>query len=187
MRASAPITGQHTGRTRNQKLAQASSEERPVAKATRKPKLAKPKVQRSLHLVDIENLCGDGFPSIDRVHERLSAYAELAGLREGDFGFAAANRHLERRLCHELPSSLRWIPAGIGLDAADRALLSRIDVDFYARRYDRIVLGSGDGGFAEAVSSLVVAGLQVGVVACHGSLSNRLRSVASSVALIQAA
>ncbi len=151
------------------------------------PQRAGSKVQRSLHLVDVENLCGDGFPSIDKAHERLTAYVAIAGLKEGDLGFAAANRHLERRLSHELPSCLRWVPAGIGANAADRALLRRIDIDLYARRYDRIVLGSGDGGFTESVSALVAAGLEVQVVACHGSLSNRLREAATAVELIQAA
>jgi len=144
-------------------------------------------IRRTVHLVDVENLCGTGLPDTATAVDRMSLYADASGLKDGDFGFAAANKHVERRLSHDLPKGLRWILAGTGPDAADRALLECADLELYARRYDRVVIGSGDGAFAGMASALVDAGLEVEVVAAEGSVSSRLSNAASTVTLIPAA
>ena len=143
--------------------------------------------KRTLHLVDIENLCGDGFPDHDAAVSMLSSYSVAAKLGADDFGFASANRHLTKYLAYDLPETLRWVPGGIGPDAAEQALLDHTDSAFVARRYDRVVIGSGDHAFADLAASLVAAGREVVVVAVDGSLSRKLRGAASSVVLLPAA
>jgi hypothetical protein len=143
--------------------------------------------KRTLHLVDIENLCRDGFPDHDAAVSVLSSYTAAAELGSDDFGFASANRHLTKYLAYDLPDTLRWVPGGTGPDAAERALLEYADSSFVARRYDRVVIGSGDHAFADLANALVAAGREVVVVAVDGSLSRRLRSAASSVVLLPAA
>lgn len=140
--------------------------------------------ERTLHIVDVENLCGDGFPSRSAAVETLASYAAAARLKPGDFGFASANRHLVRELAHDLPMGIRWVPAGIGPEAADRALIDTTDVDFVARRYDRIVIGSGDHAFTELAGRLVAAGREVVAVAVDGSLSTSLREAVKTVVLM---
>jgi hypothetical protein len=143
--------------------------------------------KRTLHLVDIENLCQDGFPDRRAAVDVLVSYGVAAKLAAGDFGFASANRHLTNRLAYDLPDSLRWVPGGTGPDAAERALLEHTDLAFVARRYDRVVIGSGDHAFTELASELVAAGREVVVVAVDGSLSRKLRRAATSVVLLPAA
>lgn len=143
--------------------------------------------RRTLHVVDVENLCRDGFPSRRAAIEVLASYRAASGLRPGDFGFASANRHLTSQLAYDLPEGIRWVPGGTGPDAADRALLDHTDPDFVARRYDRIVIGSGDHAFTALASDLVAAGREVVVVATNGSLSRSLRSAVTSVVLLPAA
>jgi hypothetical protein len=143
--------------------------------------------QRTLHLVDIENLCGDGFPSHEAALSVLASYSVAAKLGADDFGFASANRHLTKYLAYDLPETLRWVPGGIGPDAAEQALLDQANSVFVARVYDRVVIGSGDHAFADLAASLVAAGREVVVVAVDGSLSLKLGSAASSVVLLPAA
>ena len=143
--------------------------------------------KRTLHLVDIENLCGDGFPDHDAAVSVLSSYIEAAKLGADDFGFASANRHLTKYLAYDLPDALRWVPGGTGPDAAERALLDHTDAGFVARRYDRVVIGSGDHAFADLACDLVAAGREVVVVAVDGSLSRKLSSAATAVVLLPVA
>lgn len=66
-----------------------------------------------------------------------------------------------------------------GRDGADAALLELIDdAKWVAARYGRVVIATGDGGFAEAVASLKAAGCTVVVIAPDTGLSKRMRLAA---------
>jgi uncharacterized LabA/DUF88 family protein len=60
-------------------------------------------------------------------------------------------------------------------------LLDVIETEEPARRYDTIVVASGDGIFAEPVGRLCQEGCAITVVARRGSLSRRLRLAAPDV------
>jgi uncharacterized LabA/DUF88 family protein len=62
-----------------------------------------------------------------------------------------------------------------GEDGADMMLLSLAEPDFVAGRYDRVVIGSGDGVFATLAHAVQERGVDVLVVARADGCSARLR------------
>ena len=68
-------------------------------------------------------------------------------------------------------------------DGADVALLDVLGEDL-ARRFDEVVLVSGDGIFTDAVASLTSQGVRVTVAAHECALSLQLRLVASELLLL---
>lgn len=61
-----------------------------------------------------------------------------------------------------------------GENGADLALLQVLEQESVAERYDRVVLGSGDGIFAYAAAGLQAVGVDVTVVSRSDALSRRL-------------
>jgi hypothetical protein len=130
--------------------------------------------RRTLHLVDIENLVGGTERSCMAIRQACSAYREAATVQRGDHAIVGAGPKLI------VSAGLAWPEArlalGFGVDGADHALLRSIaDLEWVASHYDRMVLGSGDGIFADALGSLRRLGIAVGVVAPVGRISARLR------------
>ena len=76
----------------------------------------------------------------------------------------------------------RSVP-GYGKDGADLALLEVLQEDV-ARRFDAVVVASGDGVFADLVMELTGRGVHVTVVAHECALSAQLRLAASEVVLL---
>lgn len=68
-------------------------------------------------------------------------------------------------------------------DGADVALLDVLDEDL-PRRFDEVLLVSGDGIFTDAVAALTQQGVKVTVAAHECSLSLQLRLVASELLLL---
>lgn len=136
---------------------------------------------RSYHIVDLENLCGAGLPTAPAATAALERYVAAAGMGGDDFGVVAVNRSTLRRLAFVLPRALRWVAAGTGPDAADTALLGAVDARLLARRFEHVVIGSGDGAFAPLAATLKAAGVDVVVVTWPGQLSAKLATAASRV------
>lgn len=135
---------------------------------------------RSFHLIDIENLAGDGLPAIDDAELWLRRYVAVSRWQPGDLTVIAANRWLGGRLCFAVPRALshRFVLAPAGRDAADRALMEAADAIDAAHRFDRVVLGSGDHYFAPLAEICRAAGTPFEVVAGKGKVSWRLRRLA---------
>lgn len=129
---------------------------------------------RTLHLVDIENLVGDPCATKATVLDALHRYLETSGHRDGDHVVIAANPGLMAGLAFELPVPCN-VHAARGADGADRVLLAQADPAFVASRYDRLVIGSGDGAFVPVALAVRDRGVPVVVVAHPRSLSSRLR------------
>lgn len=68
---------------------------------------------------------------------------------------------------------------GCGVDGADHALLDVLNNENIARRFDEVVLVSGDGIFTEVVATLGGHGVEVMVVAHQVSLAKRLKLAAT--------
>src|SRR5689334_3314319 len=102
---------------------------------------------RTLHLVDIENLVGDPKAPAAIVLDVLDRYLHLAGYRDGDHVVIAANPGLMARVAFDLPVPCN-VHAARGENGADLALLAQVEPSRVAARYDRLVIGSGDGAFA---------------------------------------
>jgi hypothetical protein len=132
---------------------------------------------RCLHLVDVENLIGQPRPTSQQVAACRDRFAELAGV--GDHVIVSCN--------HGALASVGWTWTGAryvvrsGPDGADLAILGVIEFEGVSARFSRVVLGSGDGIFAEAVARLGASGVDVTVVSRPEALSKRLGLAATHV------
>lgn len=134
---------------------------------------------RTLHVVDIENLAGAAIPSLDRVTEVQAQY--LTHLRFGtDDQVVLAANHLAL-----VNAVLGWPHARYrvrsGKNGADLELLDVLEHENVAARFHHVVIGSGDGRFRWAAASLAAHGVQVTVVSRWGSLAGELAKVAGDV------
>jgi hypothetical protein len=135
--------------------------------------------ERALHLIDIENLAGDGEPSFAQVRAVQDSYAGRVPFSALDqVVVASGNRTL-------LSAALGWPHARYrmrsGRDGADLELLDVLEYEKVAARFARVIIGSGDGAFAGAAATLAAAGVRVIVVSRWGSLSSRLAIAANEV------
>jgi hypothetical protein len=140
-------------------------------------------VGRSLHVVDLENLMGGPYQGRHILQLASDYYRDAAGVRAGDHVLVATNPRLA------LEAALSWPQAqllvGKGVNGADMVLIERIrDVDWIASRFDRVVIGSGDGIFMSSVIALKTQGIAVGVVASEHSVSRELRRSSTFLRLI---
>ena len=116
---------------------------------------------RTLHLVDIENLVGGGVASHGDIDDAFARYLALAHWEPGDLVYVAANPAFAREFVFDPP-----VPCNVhtahGADGADLALLVHAAPEFVSRRCTRLVIGSGDHIFISR--ALQVRALDVGVV-----------------------
>lgn len=129
---------------------------------------------RTLHLLDLENLLGDPRAGADRALATFAEYLDVARWQPGDHVVVASNPGLMAKVVFDLP-----VPASAhtarGPDGADLMLLSLAPPELVATRYQRLVVGSGDGIFAARTHTARERGV-VEVVARHGGCSRRLRA-----------
>src|SRR5690606_12863017 len=112
--------------------------------------------ERRLIAIDCENLVGG---AVIHAQDAQQARRELdlaVGARPGDQVVVGAS-HISA-----LESGLAWPGAQLkvrsGPDGADICLIEALDVEWVARRFDSVVLASGDGIFTEVVSALELSG-----------------------------
>lgn len=137
-------------------------------------------VGRALHLVDLENLAGGSDASAELVEETVAAYRAAASVGPVDLVIVASGTRLA------LDAGLAWpgarLVVGRGLDGADRALLAEMaDSVWVATHFDRVVLGSGDGIFSDALASIRARGVATGLVIRAGHFSWKLQQHAAFV------
>lgn len=130
---------------------------------------------RTLHVVDIECLFGSTLYTPGMVRRLVATYPALDSATDHVVLGASCRASAVTALLGWPGSRLVWRP---GQDGGDLALLEVLLGEEVERRFDRVVIGSGDGIFTAACAYLAGAGLEVGVVARQGSLSNRLRMAA---------
>lgn len=131
---------------------------------------------RALHLVDLENVIGDPWATGPGVAEVYETVLTTGRHRPGDLVVVAANRWLLAELGFVAHTSCQLLVAH-GPDGADLALLDWADPAWVAQRFDRLVVASGDGIFAEVVRTARDFGLSVDVVHGGGALSQKLRTM----------
>lgn len=151
--------------------------ERRVARASHVPP------GRTLHLIDVENLMGGPLAGVGALKQASELYRIAAPVRASDHVIVASNPRLA------CDAGVEWqagrLVTGHGPNGADRALLRAVrDLGWVAERYDRIVIGSGDGVFVGTVRALKEYGVAVGVVAIDGCLSKDLDTAATFVRLL---
>jgi hypothetical protein len=133
---------------------------------------------RGLHLVDLENLLADPWAHGPAVGRALDEYLERAQFRRGDLVFVAGNPWLMVEVgWSQLDSTTRVDChrfAARGPQGADTKLLEAAPLAWVSRRFERLVVGSGDGVFADRLSQARASGLSVRLVSRPDALSGRL-------------
>jgi hypothetical protein len=135
---------------------------------------------RTLHLVDVENICGTGRLDSELVRTVRGLVAPESQLSGQHHWVVAASSSTSALALAEWPQARRVVR--YGADGADLALLEVLDDE--ATRYSRVVVYSGDGIFSEPLACLAAAGLETTVVARPERLSARLRLSAHHVVLL---
>ncbi|MEI7548326.1 MAG: hypothetical protein WCK21_09755 [Actinomycetota bacterium] len=130
-------------------------------------------LNRSIHLIDLENLCGEPRPSAAVAELAHRAYLAATRPDAGDHFVVAVNHGAA------LNAGLSWKGARLllrsGPNGADEALLDVLRYEQVDERFTSIKIASGDGIFAPAAGSLAASGLVVTVVARPGSCSAALK------------
>ena len=135
---------------------------------------------RALHLVDLENLCGGTRPSPDLVADVEAAYRLSTPRGPMDQMVLGTSEAAARAMYFNWGSPCRWVHRS-GPDGADLKLLEVLEQEQVVGRFGRVIIGSGDGVFADCVGYLQYRGVQVTVVCGHGALSKRLQLAAREV------
>jgi hypothetical protein len=123
---------------------------------------------RTLHVVDVENLAGGSrltTEDVQRIHRRYCAIARIA---PSDQVVVASGRRAASSVMFGWPGNVcRKVRSGV--DGADQELLNILTTS-PVDRFDRVVIGSGDGAFALEASRLRHAGITVELV-CRDEVS----------------
>jgi NYN domain-containing protein len=135
--------------------------------------------ERTLHVVDIENLAGAGIPTLIQVSMVQDWYLTKLGFGAADQAVLASS-HLGL-----INTALGWPHARYrvrsGRDGADLELIDVLEHEDVARRFRHVVIGSGDGMFGRVAESLRDRGVRVTVVSRPGSLAATLAQAAQHV------
>lgn len=135
--------------------------------------------ERTLHVVDIENLAGTAIPTILQV-------SEVQGLYIARLGFGAEDQVVMATSHLALLNAARGWPHAryrvrSGPDGADLELLDVLLHEDIAARFTHVVIGSGDGAFVPPAARLRDRGVRITVVSRADSLSCQLRKAANKV------
>ncbi|WP_248961165.1 NYN domain-containing protein [Sphaerisporangium perillae] len=138
---------------------------------------------RAMHLIDIENLVGGSHPTTCEVEEVMTVYEAVVPVGEMDHYVVAVNPAALVAVGIAFPGArLLTRP---GPDGADQALGETAYDDRIDLRFERVVIGSGDGYFVDLAHWLRESGLHVTVVSRPGSLSRRLSAAVSDVVCLE--
>ena len=138
--------------------------------------MSTPAVLPTLHLIDIENLhgaCPRGAIDVGRAKALLECYDSIVLAAAGDHRIVGCNPGIGLEVGLAIGGG-RLVVRG-GPDGADHALIDSIDLDHLARRYRRVVIGSGDHIFVPTVLGLLARAVPVEIVARPGGTSAALR------------
>lgn len=135
---------------------------------------------RALHLIDLENLVGTATVSESAARIASDLYRQTSQYSPGDLVVVASSHRNGFAARLAFPgSTVRWRSGRNGADLALLDAVSEFDLD----RFDRLVIGSGDGIFADLAHAARSGGIQVVVVSNRSALAGSLRSVAHVVEL----
>jgi hypothetical protein len=109
---------------------------------------------RTIHLIDIENLCLNSNPTLKQVQQVRSEYFEFVKPGPSDlFYVTVSSKNNVQSAVFGWPNA--WHGCKEGHDGADILLAKAMLEDDLESRFDGVVIASGDGGLAPFVQSLV--------------------------------
>lgn len=118
---------------------------------------------RTLHLIDIENLCGSGVLTDEMVETMWRRYAAAVPIGPTDCVVVAVGRRNGLAL-FGLPAGVRRLIGVGGADSADHALLEAAQPTWTSSRFGRVTIASADHIFAARARELAAAGVDVDLV-----------------------
>lgn len=141
--------------------------------------------QRSLHLVDIENLLRDPLcENIEYIEATIANYKDVSGWCAGDQVLIAANHQLSRRLVFLLQEWVCRLFTARGRDGADLRLLEEGVQEKLLTQFDQLVVGSGDGIFVDALALSRELGLKSVTVSQSSTLSAKLAAASDEIRMM---
>lgn len=139
---------------------------------TKKKKLSKKIHQHETDLlIDIENVVGASELTAANVTEVKTAMDLLEGANV--MKVVACSHHNAEAVMFNWPKARIILKSG--KDGADLALIRVATDEDIAKRFDRVVIASGDGIFASVAKELSEQGVEVSIVCGRGALSKNLK------------
>lgn len=132
----------------------------------------------TLFLGDIENLAGASSPTVGDVRQIDSLIHRAFGV--GLLEVLACDAHNAEVVWFNWAHDARRL-VGRGSDGADLELVGVLLHEEVERRFQRVIIGSGDHIFAEPAMRLAAAGVQVVAAVGRGYCSTRLRRAVTNV------
>ena len=141
-------------------------------------------MQRTLHLLDAENLALTSNCTFEAVHDSFLRYAELFEDLSKDLRIIACSHHNAAAVFFGWSALPSQSLMRSGKDGADLALIEECLTQVDALNVNHVVIGSGDGLFLGLVQDLQARGIFVTVVGVEGRISNRLRLAANHAIIL---
>lgn len=143
-------------------------------------------------LADIENLTHGAKATCQQAAALWGVLTQQApGIAPHDHVVVGAARYVVRRYRAAIDgANVKWVVGSEGINGADRALITAIDLRRVARDYDELVIASGDGAFTDLARRAKALGLTVHVITTQhpeqrSMLSRELSAVADFHTLIR--
>ena len=133
------------------------------------------KANRTIHLIDIENLCGSCDLTIEAVELAREAYFAATQPGTDDLFVIAASNHNQEAAAFGWPNGKHVFRSG--QDGADIELALVMINEHLDQRFQTVVLASGDGGLAPFAEHLIQLGSELVIVSLSNSLSNQMRAL----------
>ena len=132
---------------------------------------------RTAYLLDIDNLCAAPMATDAQVREVLDTFTAQYQPGKNDQVYCAATAKAAYAVKLQRPGFT--VHVGRGKDGSDLRLLDIGDPQWLKQRFDRVVIGSGDGIFGPLVQTLTELGVQVEVICGHGAMSRSFDRLAA--------
>lgn len=136
------------------------------------------RVDRSVHLFDVENMLSTGEIEVNEINAVFADYRDQVAMTKDDLvivGVSSAEGLLALGMSDLRNCRLLYRP---GKDGADLALQDVLDDERLEDRFSAVHVASGDGGFSTSAAAIAGRGARVIVVSRPESLSKRLRLAA---------
>lgn len=133
---------------------------------------------RSVHLLDIENLLSAGEIEANAINAVFADYKKQVTVMKEDLlivGVSSVEGLMAVAMSNLRNCRLLYRP---GKDGADLALQEVLDHEQLECRFEVVHVATGDGGFSASVAALAGRGAYVVVISLPESLSRRLRLAA---------
>jgi len=141
-------------------------------------------MQRTLHLLDAENLALTSHCTFEAVRDTRLRYTELFEDVAKDLRIIACSHHNAAAVFFGWSALPSQSLMRSGKDGADLALIEECLFQVDTLNVNHVVIGSGDGLFLGLVQDLQAREIFVTVVGVEGHFSNRLRLAANRAVIL---